>query len=450
MNEALLSAGYRRRFILILFLVCLFNLGDRAVFSVVVPAMRGELHLTDFQLGILQGFSFALLYGGLGIPVGRLAERASRTRIVACATGIWSLATILSGCATGFLSMMASRVAVGMGEAGFTAPTASLVADHFPPRRRASAMGLIMLGLPLGTLVGAIGGGFVAQHFGWRMAFFALGIPGVLVALLVHLALREPPRGLVEGQTPSPGPVPPFRDVLRHIRRSPVLRHVMLGGGLSAIGIQGVAQFMPLLFTRAFHLPIGAAATLFGLVSGSSLAVGMLLGALGTDRASYRDERWSAWGPAIAFAIAPVCYLLGFSQDSIPATAVFLVGGGIAAMIYYGPSIGMIQNLTPPPMRASTSAVFAMLMALVGTGIGPTFVGYASDRLAARAFAGDFAMACRPGAAVAEGCAQASLHGLRVAMMISVLSFAWAAVHYALAARRLREELAKAAQRAQG
>ena len=442
MNTDLMSPAYRRRFVLVLFFVCLFNLGDRAVFSVVAPAMRGELHLTDFELGILQGFSFALLYGGLGIPVGRLAERASRTRLIAVATGIWSLATVMSGMATNFLQMMLSRIAVGMGEAGFTAPTGSLVADHFPPRQRASAMGLIMLGLPLGTLVGAIGGGFVAQHYGWRMAFFALGVPGLLVALLVRLLLKEPPRGLADGAPAAPGPVPPFADVLRHIRRSRVLPHVMLGGGLSAIGIQGVAQFMPLLFTRAFHLPIGTAAALFGIVSGSSLAVGMLIGGFGTDRAAKRDARWSAWGPAIAFLAAPVFYLFGFNQATIPATAALLVGGGICAMIYYGPSIGMLQNLTPSSMRASTTAVFAMLMALVGTGIGPTLVGYASDRFAAATFGSDFATACRPGAtAVAEGCAAASLQGLRAAMMIAVLSFAWAAIHYLLAARALRSEL---------
>ncbi len=445
MNTDLLSSTYRRRFILILFLVCLLNLGDRAVFSVVVPAMRGELRLTDFHIGILQGFSFALLYGGLGIPVGRLAERASRTRLIAFATGIWSLATVLSGCAVNFAQMMATRIAVGMGEAGFTAPTSSLVADHFPPRQRASAMALIMLGLPLGTLVGAIGGGLVAQHYGWRVAFFALGLPGLVVALLVRALLREPPRGLADGKPASPGPVPPFSEVLRHIRRSRVLPHVMLGGGLSAIGIQGVAQFMPLLFTRAFHLPIGSAAALFGVVSGSSLAVGMLIGGFGTDRAALRDARWSAWGPAIAFCIAPVFYLFGFNQATIPATAALLVGGGVCAMVYYGPSIAMLQNLTPSAMRASTTAVFAMLMALVGTGIGPTLVGYASDRFASRAFNGDFAVACRPGVqAVAEGCAAASLQGLRLAMMIAVLSFAWAAVHYLLAARALRAELAAA------
>jgi MFS family permease len=444
-TQALLAPAYRRRFLAILFFVCLFNLGDRAVFSVVVPAMRVELGLTDFQIGILEGFSFALLYGGLGIPVGRLAERFSRVRLIALATGIWSVATSLSGIATGFLPMMATRVAVGMGEAGFTAPTASLVADHFEPRRRASAMSLIMLGLPFGTLAGAIGGGYVAQHFGWRMAFFALGLPGVLVALAVRVLLREPSRGLADGAAP-PRVVPPFGAVVRHILGSRALLHVMLGGGISAIGIQGVAKFMPLLFTRAFHLPIGAAAALFGVVSGVSLAIGLLLGALGTDRASHRDDRWPAWGPALAFLVAPVCYVVGFAQSSVPATAALLMGGGVLAMVYYGPSIGMLQNLTPPSMRASTSAVFAMLMALVGTGLGPTLVGFASDRFAAIAFAGSYSLQCAPGVAaanpaVASACAAAALTGLREALTLCVLSFVWAALHYLLASRGLREEL---------
>jgi predicted MFS family arabinose efflux permease len=306
-------------------------------------------------------------------------------------------------------------------------------------------MALIMLGLPVGTLLGAIGGGYVAQHYGWRMAFVALGLPGVIVALLVRLLLREPARGLADGCAP-PAVVPPFRDVVRHIADSRTLRHVMLGGSISMIGIQGVAQYMPLLFTRAFHLPIGAAATLFGVVSGVSLAIGLLLGAMGTDRASHRDDRWPAWGPALAFLVTPLCYVLGFNQPGVPAMATLLMGGGVLAMVYYGPSIGMLQNLTPPSMRASTSAVFAMLTALVGTGIGPTLVGFASDRFAALAFAGDYAAQCAPGRAagsdaLAVACAQASLAGLREAMTLSVLSFAWAAVHYLLASRSLREEL---------
>ena len=369
--------------------------------------------------------------------------------IIAAATAVWSLATILSGAATSFLFMMVARVAVGMGEAGFSAPAASLVADQFSARRRASACSLIWLGLPIGTLLGAIGGGLIAQAHGWRMAFVALGAPGLVVALLVWWLLHEPVRGLVDGVAP-PRVVPPFAAVVRHVLAMRTLRHIMIGGAVCTIGVQGVAQFMPLLFTRLFHMPIGAAAGLFGLVSGVSLSLGLLLGALGTDRLSHTDERWPAWGPALALLLAPLCYLLGFSQHSVPAMAALLIGGGVMAMVYYGPSVGVLQNLTPPSMRASTSAVFAMLTALVGTGVGPTFVGFASDRLAALSFAGGhYAQFCSPrgptaGADIAQRCSEAASMGLRQAMMLSVLSFAWAAVHFYLASRSLREDLATA------
>lgn len=446
MSQSLLSAAYRGRFLAVMLTVALFNFADRAVFSVVSPALRHDLGFTDGQIGLLQGFSFALLYGGLGLPVGRLAERYSRVRIIAAATAIWSAATVCCGAAGGFAQMMLARISVGMGEAGFASPTASLVADHFPPRRRASAMSVIMLGLPAGTLLGAIGGGQIAQAYGWRMAFLVLGLPGLAVAALAFYMLREPPRGLADGGLRPSRVVPPLAAVLRHVSSVRAIRHVMIGGALCTLGVQGVAQFMPMLLTRAFHLPLGQAALMFGVVSASSLSVGLLLGALGTDRASLRDERWPAWGPAVALLLAPLCYLAAFTQVTVPAMVTLLLGGGVLAMVYYGPSVGLLQNLTPQPMRASTAAVFGMATALVGNGIGPTLVGFASDRFAAQLFAGgDYAVLCRPGAAldqaVAEACAAASLGGLRRAMMISVLSFGWAAVHYFWASRSLREDL---------
>ena len=178
----LLSAAYRRRFVVILLLVAVMNFADRAVFSVLSPLIRAELQLSDTQIGLLQGVSFALLYSLLGIPIGRLAERHSRIRIIAIATAVWSAATAFSGLAGNYLQMALARISVGMGEAGFTAPTSSLVSDHFPRERRASGMSIIMLGLPLGSMLGAIIAGQIAQHWGWRAAFFAFGIPGILIA----------------------------------------------------------------------------------------------------------------------------------------------------------------------------------------------------------------------------------------------------------------------------
>ena len=448
-GHALLGGAYRRRFLVLLFFVCLFNLADRAVFSVMAPLMRAELHLTDGQIGILQGLSFALLYGGLGLPVGWLADRYSRIRIIAIATAIWSAATTASGLATNYAQMLLTRVCVGMGEAGFTAPTSSLVADHFPPQRRASAMGVIMLGLPVGTVIGAVGGGYVGQQFGWRAAFFALGLPGLAIALLAMWLLREPPRGLADGPTAASAQAQAKRDlpslgaVFRHLFASPTLRNVLIGGSICAVGIQGVAQFMPLFFVRTFSMPIREAATLFGLVSGGSLAIGLLAGGFGTDRAARHDPRWPALGPAIALLVTPVLFIIGFGQSTVTPTVVLLVGGCIGAMIHYGPTIGIIQNRTPVDMRSTAAAIFAMCYALAGTGIGPTFVGFASDHLAALAFDGDYARLCAPGRTAAEfttACAAASRTGLARALMLCVLAYGWGAVHYFLAARALGRE----------
>ncbi len=197
-EQRLLSPAYRGLFLFSMFLVCAFNFADRAVFAVLAQSIKVDLQLTDLQIGLLQGFSFALLYAGLGIPFGRLAERRSRLKIVVWAAAAWSAATALCGAAQNFTQLMLARIGVGMGEAGFMGPTSSLVADHFPAKRRASAMSLIMLGTPAGTFLGALIAGWVAQEHDWRWGFYVLGLPGIVTALVVYLILREPPRGLVD------------------------------------------------------------------------------------------------------------------------------------------------------------------------------------------------------------------------------------------------------------
>ena len=444
-EHSLLTSRYRARFIVILFLVCFFNLADRTVFSVLAPMIRVDLKLSDTQLGMLQGLAFALLYGGLGIPLGWLAERYSRVGIIAIATAFWSVATAFSGMANNFGQMLLSRVGVGTGEAGFTAPTSSLVADHFPRERRASGMALIMLGLPIGAMVGALLAGVIAERWGWRAVFFAFGVPGLLVALTVWLGLTEPPRGLVDGASARRGAPPPLRATFSHLWNVPSLRWIVIGGSICAIGIQGVAQFMVLYFVRSFHMPFPRAAALFGVVSGASLAVGLVVGAFGTDRASSRDVRWWVIAPAVALLLTTACFVVGFHSTSQIMAVALIALGCLGAMIHYGPTVGLIQNLTPVNMRSSVSAVFAMCYALAGTGIGPTFVGYFSDHIAASAFGqGGYLEVCRPGATaqgVAAACAEAARSGLIGALTLCVLSYAVAAIFYALASRTLRRDL---------
>ncbi|MEO6080254.1 MAG: MFS transporter [Steroidobacteraceae bacterium] len=443
-GHPLLTNRYRARFVGILFLVCFLNLADRTVFSVLVPLMRVDLKLSDTQIGMLQGLAFALLYGGLGIPVGWLAERFSRVGIIAIATAFWSLATACSGMAGNFGQMLLTRVGVGTGEAGFTAPTSSLVADHFPRQRRATGMALIMLGLPLGAMGGAMLAGVIAENWGWRAVFFAFGIPGLLVALTVWLGLTEPPRGLADGATQQRTPSP-LRAVFSHMWNVPSLRWSVIGASICSIGIQGVAQFLVLYFVRSFGMPHRKAAALFGLVSGASLAVGLIVGAFGTDRASARDVRWWVIAPAIALVLTTLCFVVGFQSASLPIAVTFIAFGCLLAMIHYGPTIGLIQNLTPVNMRSSAAAVFAMCYALAGTGIGPTFVGLASDRIAASALGqADYVNLCRPGATapqLASACAVAARTGLIGALTLCVLAYGVAAIFYALASRTLRSDL---------
>lgn len=441
-DEQLLSAGYRRTFVLLSFLVATFNFADRAVFAVAAQQIKGELGLSDLQLGILQGIAFALLYAGLGVPIGRLAERTSRVRIVAGAIFVWSAMTMACGTVGNFAHLLLCRMGVGMGEAGSQPATASLVSDLFPRDRRASVMGLILLGSPAGAFLGAAGGGWVASHWGWRAAFVAMGLPGIVIGAIVLLVLREPRRGLADGAPPTPRPAPDFPAFLREVGRKPALMFVLAGGALAGFGMSAVSQFLAIFLARVYDLPPLSAGTLYGTISALSLTGGLLIGSFGTDWLSRRgDGRWPAWGAAIGLFVAPFVYWAAFSAGSARLGTALLILSGCFLLLYYGPTMGMIQNMLEPRMRATGAAVFGMLYTLIGYGGGPTFVGWMSDRFAAAAFTGDYLRTCRLGHdALAHACAVAAATGVRQALMAAVCVFFLAGGLFLLAARTLRAD----------
>jgi MFS family permease len=450
----LLTTSYRGTFIAMMFVVCLFNFADRAVFSVLGQTIKQELLITDSQYGLLAGFSFALLYAAAGIPIGRFAEHHSRIRIVAIATAFWSAMTVACGMATGFFTMMLARFGVGIGEAGFTAPTNSLVGDKFPRQRRASTMSLIMLGTPAGVLTGALVGGWVAETWDWRVAFFAMGLPGILAAVLVVVLLREPDRGLVDG-TPKPTTPPPnFGAFMSVMWRKKALLFVILGGGLAGFASNAISNFMPIFLQRVHEMGVRDAGSFYGPISALSLAIALLVGSFGTDwLASRGDARWPAWGAAFGLALAPIVYYFALTSPDRATASVLLVVAGATLMLFYGPTSGMIQNMLEPRMRATGAAMFTMLNTVFGAGTAPVFVGWASDGLAARAFEGSYTLACpkglppRDGAAeIIEACKAASATGVQQALIIAVCAAFFACLCFVLAAGTLKNSMYEAKQ----
>jgi MFS family permease len=454
----LLTAGYRTRFIVILFLVATFNFADRSVFAATAQTIKQDLGLDDSQLGLLQGLVFASLYSILGLPIGWLAERINRLRIIAVSVGFWSAMTMLCSLVGSFPQMFLARAGVGVGEAGYMAPTNSLASDLFPARRRATVMALIMLGSPAGALLGAVTGGWFAQHHSWREGFLAMGAPGLVLTFIVLAMLKEPARGLVERGVPHTAPAASFSVVLAHIWRTPALRLVMIGGTLAQFGMTAISQFMAPFFARTYHLPPAQAATAFGLVSAAALTLGLLLGALGTDKAGQKDLRWSAWGPAIGLACAAPLYVIAFNQPTVVGSVIFLLAGGASLLCYYGPALGMIQNMVGPNMRATAASIYAVSYGLLGLGLGPTFAGFLSESFARNAFTlGNFAELCKGGRAapgstsdLLQACASASADGLQGSLTCLMAVFALAALVFLLAARSYRHDIYRPEDPSQG
>ncbi len=447
-GHPLLGRRYKVWLVLVLFLVSVFNYADRAILSVLAQPIKEDLHLTDTDLGMLQGLAFAILYSLLGVPLGWLAERVSRKGVIAACIAAWSFMTAACGLAGSFFTLLLGRIGVGIGEAGFQPPVSSLICDHFRADRRGSILALIALGSPFGFLVGQSVGGWIAAEWNWRAAFFALGVPGLLTALLVWFTLREPPRGLADGYV-AKAEAPSLPAVLRHLWAMRTFRHLLLAWCITGIAFNAVAQFVVPFYLRGFELPLAVAGAAFGLVAFTSNSLGMLLGGFGFDRLSRRDSRWLLWGPAVALVLATPLYFGAFVAAHVWISMGFIWVANLVLASHFAPTQATFQNLVGPRMRASTTALVYVALGLVGTGGGPTLLGVASDFFAGRAFgAGDFIASCPGGHAVAgaadaldQACRAASTEGLRHALLAVLVFFIWGTVHYLLAARTLRQEL---------
>jgi predicted MFS family arabinose efflux permease len=444
------SAGYRFWLLTLLLLIAGFAFIDRVIMQTLGQVIKEDLGLTDTQLGVLGGLSFALLYSTLGLPLARLAERRSRVNIIAASVGLFSVMAALCGFAQNFWQLFLYRVGVGIGEAGVQPPGVSLISDHFPAKRRGAAIVTMQLGTAVGAVFGAFGGGWIAQHYGWRAAIVALAVPGILLAVLFKVTLREPPRGMCD-ETPAAGDAPPpFVDVLRLLASKPAFWNMMAGLGLTTMVTYGWGAFTTPYAMRLFGIPVQDAGLIYALIAGVAGGSGLILSGYTIDWISRRDQRWYAWLPAVGVGCAAPSMLIALSMQSLWPFVFAVMCGNLLTFFYQTPTIVAMQNMVSARMRASAAFVFFFTTTLVGVGLGPAVTGLISDLFAQGAFTfGDFEASCpggraAPGAAagLAQACAAASSAGVKSALTTMAVIYLWAALHFWLASRTMRADLA--------
>jgi len=417
------TPGYRKYALALLLLGYVVNFVDRSILSILLEPIKLELELNDTQLGFLGGLAFAVFYTTLGIPIAALADRRSRVKILSIAMVIWSAMTALCGLANSFLTLLLARIGVGIGEAGASPPSHSLISDYFPIETRATALSIYALGIPIGSMIGNFVGGWGAETLGWRDTFILVGIPGVLVAMLIWFTLREPPRGMADAapqSTPEKQPAPDVKEVMHLLWSRVSFRHLSFAAGLHAFVGYGAGTWNAPFLIRSHEMPVTEVGAWLALVSGIG-AIGTFLGGYLGDKLSDRfdDRRWYMWVPGIStLLMVPfqfVAYLYGDLSAVLPSLMLVSILGGM----YLGPSFAMTQSLVTLRMRAVASAILLFMLNIIGMGLGPYLVGVFSDLL-------------NP---------STGIDSLRYALCIAVLVNAWAATHYFIGARSLRHDL---------
>lgn len=398
-----------------------FNFIDRQLLSILQEAIKVDLNLSDGQLGLLTGFAFAMFYVSAGIPIARWADRGNRKNIVSLAIGIWSLMTAVSGLAQNYLQLFLARVGVGIGEAGGSPPSHSIISDIFPAEKRATAISIYSTGVNVGILFGFLLGGWLNEFFGWRVAFAVVGLPGLLIALVIRYTIKEPIRGLSDGKKVEE--VPPLGEVLGLLWSRSSFRHIALGAGLNAFAAYGTVNWQGSFFIRLHGMSTGELGTWLALSSGFLGAVGILAGGMLADKLAPRDKRWYVWIPAIVGFIGVPFFLAVFTIESTYAALILSCIPGTLINVYLGNSIATSHALVGARMRAMASAILFFILNLIGLGLGPLFIGLLSDYLAPTL----------------------GVESLRYAMVYLIpTALFWSSCHFMLAARTLRDDLANA------
>ncbi|MGB0621411.1 MAG: spinster family MFS transporter [Myxococcota bacterium] len=410
----------------ILFVIYVFNFVDRSLLGILAESIKGELGFSDTQLGVLTGIAFAIFYTTMGLPIARLADRWVRRRLLVVCLLAWSAMTALTGLAQSYLQLVALRIGVAVGEAGATPTSHSMISDLFPPQERTSALSIYSGAATVGSVVGLLLGGYVADAWGWRAAFVAAGAPGLVLAFVAGLALEEPERGRFDESAPGENEeAPPIGEILRHLFvDSPSFRSMALGASLHNFTTFGIWTWLPPFLSRSHGLSHGEIGEWLAGLSLFGTLVGVIGGGLLAERLGRRDPRWFVGIPAIAAVVAlPFAVATFLHADHRVALSLYFLPC-VMGSVYLGPAFGLAQNLVGPRMRAFAATVLLFLGVLIGQGLGPFFVGVLSDVLGRNPEIGP--------------------EGLRYALLLALGASVVAVFFYAHAARHVRQDLARA------
>jgi MFS family permease len=372
--QSTLTAPRARAVLALLLLAYIFNFLDRQILGILGPSIKADLHLTDTEFGAIGGLAFALLYALLGIPLAYLADRTSRSGVIAGSLAVWSAFTALCGVATGYWQLFLFRLGVGVGEAGGVAPSYALIADYFPPARRARALAIFSLGVPIGLGSGSFIGAYLAEWFGWRSAFLIMGVAGILLAPLIKYAVRDLPRA-------ASAEAAPLMQVFPMVARKPTFWLMAFAASMSSLCGYGLAVWTPSVLIRSYHLDLISTGNFLASLLLIGGCAGVFMGGWLADRLGAMDKGWYAKLPTIAWLITAPTFGVGLLVPSLWLAWPLLLIPNALNILWLGPVVTAVQHLVPQRMRATASASFLFINNLIGLGVGPLLIGSISDAL---------------------------------------------------------------------
>ena len=405
---------------------------DRQIMAILLEPIKLELGASDTQMGFLVGITFALFYATLGMPIAMLADRTNRRNIITAAITVWSFMTVLCGYVANFVQLTLARIGVGVGEAGSTPPSHSMISDLFPPERRGSAMGVYSLGVNFGLLIAYLAGGWLSENYGWRMTFVFVGVPGLAIAALLYLTVNEPRRGgaelIAKPEPPAPekpaskpqaDAAPSFGAVAKYMLAVPSIRHQCIGAAIAGFIGYGFVLWMPSFLVRSHGLSPTEIGLILALMNGIIGGLGTFTAGKLADVLARRDVRWRSWIVALGKGGYVPFLAAVFLIDDLRWALILYTVPAFFGGFYLAPTAALVQSLVSLRMRALASSILLFVLNIIGMGLGPQMVGIMSDW-----FAPEYGK-----------------ESLRMALLVLSFLNLWCAYHYYAAGRTLQADL---------